>query len=132
LQVHPPGLIGRFSVQSKVPRSRSRTASFQPTCLGAVLEVDAFRRVAGDAVEDGGEHLRLLQPHRLDRLIDHQLLHHQLVDRNGRHALGERSTSRVEFGRRHRLQHEPDPLGFRPSILSPVNSMRLARSGPSR
>ena len=39
--------------------------------FGTVLEVQAFRRVAGDAVENRGDHLRGLQPHGLDGLVDH-------------------------------------------------------------
>src|SRR5690606_10297587 len=38
--------------------------------LGIALEPQALRRVAGNAIEEGGEHLRLLDPQAVDGLVD--------------------------------------------------------------
>ena len=40
--------------------------------------------------------LRVLQPHGFDGLIDHELLHHELIDRHGRDTLGKRLDFSVE------------------------------------
>src|SRR6476659_10396321 len=48
---------------------------------GAADEVVALLGMAGDAVEEGAEQLRLVQALRVERLVDEHLHHHQLVDR---------------------------------------------------
>src|SRR5205823_1119467 len=47
--------------------------------LTALLEGEALGAVAGDAVEDGRDHLRRGESHVLVGLVDQELLHHQLV-----------------------------------------------------
>ena len=56
---------------------------------GAADEVVALLRVAGDPVEEGPEHLGLVQALRVEGLIDEHLHHHQLVDRQPGYALEE-------------------------------------------
>src|SRR5690606_32398993 len=56
---------------------------------GEFLEPAPFRRVACDAVEQSGQDLRSLQPHVVVGLVDHEFLHHQLVDRHTGHAVGQ-------------------------------------------
>ncbi len=128
-----PGFIFRSAVQSYVPRSRSRTASFQPTLSGAALECHALGRVARDAVEHGRDHLRGAQAHVLERLIDHQLLHHQLIHRHARHAGGKLFNLGIQIGGGHGFEHQTH-LGRLAAVVtaSPVSSMRLAFSAPRR
>src|SRR5947209_8815606 len=65
--------------------------------LGVVLEPAPFRRVAGDAVEQGGEQLCALQAHVVVRLVDHELLHDELVDGHAGHqpARQDRKSTRL-------------------------------------
>ncbi len=67
----------------------------------------ALRRVAGDAVEEGAEKLRLLQALRVERLVDQHLHHHQLVDRQPGDALEQLLEALVELLRRRRLGRQP-------------------------
>jgi hypothetical protein len=66
-------LIGRFSIQSQVPLSRSRTACFHPTVSARRLKFTPSGECRGDAVKDGSDELRRLEAHRLDRLVDDEL-----------------------------------------------------------
>ncbi len=74
--------------------------------------------MAGDAVEDRAEQLRGAQPHVLEGLVDHQLLHHELVLGHGGHARRERLHGRVQRLCRYRLGDEA-PLGG----LAPVDQV---------
>src|SRR3954454_6575292 len=83
--------------------------------LGVVLEPASFRRVPGDAVEQGGEQLGALQAHVVVGLVDHQLLHHQLIDRNTGDAISELFDAVVKLLGGHRFEHKP-PLGGRAPV----------------
>src|SRR5262245_62570533 len=61
----------------------------EPGLLRARHEVEAFLRVARDAVEQGAEQPRLTETEMLRRLVAEQLQHDQLVQRESRHAAGE-------------------------------------------
>ncbi len=97
--------------------------------------------MAGDAVKHGGQTLRGLHC-LLHRLIDHHLLHRQLIDRNRRHPFGHRLNLSVQSSGRHGVQHqthirslapgdlvtgEQHPLGpFRPQTIDPHRGGRAA------
>ncbi len=82
----------------------------EAVALGIAAKPQALGRVAGDAVEQGREHLRLLEAHGLDGLVDDELLHHQLRGRHAGDAFGQRECRGVEFGRRHGQRGQP-PVG---------------------
>ena len=66
----------------------------------------------GDAVEHGRDHLRAHQAHVVERLVDHQLLHHELVLRHRRHPVRERVDLVVEPVGRNGFQHEAERRRF--------------------
>jgi hypothetical protein len=47
--------------------------------FGPPVEIEAFGRVAGNSVKYCREDLRVPKPHGLNRLVDDELLHHQLI-----------------------------------------------------
>jgi len=68
-----------------------------PDVLRALLEPNPLGAVTRNAVEQRGDHLRGGQPHIVVGLVDHQLLHHQLVAGNTRHPVGECGDAIVEL-----------------------------------
>src|SRR5688572_1972564 len=74
---------------------------------GAALELVALRRVAGDAVEEGAKDLRGVKPLRVDRLVDEQLVHHELAHGHSRHSPEQRLEALVEAIGGRRLRGEP-------------------------
>lgn len=70
------------------------------------------------------------QPHRLYGLIDHQLLHHQLIGWNGGYASRESFNLVIELVLD--LSTSPSFSASSPLTLSPVNSILFARSGSRR
>src|SRR5215213_9305490 len=77
---------------------------------GEALPAESLRRVPGDAVEEDAELLGGLQALGVERLVDEQLVHDELVDRDPPDALEQRLEALVELRRRSRLRGEP-PLG---------------------
>ena len=72
--------------------------------FGSLLEIDSFGRVARNAVEEGSK-----------GLIDHQLLHNQLVERNRNDTLSESFDLPLKFRFRKGMSQSP-LLG-----LAPIN-----------
>ena len=62
---------------------------------GVLLEGEPLRGMTGDAVEERSQHLRGVEPLRVERLVDQELVHDELVDRQARDALGQRLEPRV-------------------------------------
>src|SRR4029077_2951605 len=77
---------------------------------GATDEAVALLGVAGDAVEEGAEQLRLVQTLRVERLVDEHLHHHQLVDPQPCDPLQQRLEALVELIGRRRLGRQPPLL----------------------
>ena len=103
----------------------------EPVRGGELLEPPALGRVPCDAVEQRGQDLRRLQAHVLVRLVDHELLHGQLIGGHPRDALGELVDPGVEpVGGDDRARGPAAACS--PLMVSPVSNMRLAFSGPSR
>src|SRR5712691_3035995 len=88
----------------RVPDRRAAVALanglLEPDRLTALLEGEALGAVARDAVEDGRDHLRRGEPHVVVGLVDHELLHHELVLGHARHALRPALDGLIEIGRR--------------------------------
>src|SRR5258707_14191580 len=82
---------------------------------GPPLEGKALRRMPGDAVEEDAERLRGLEPLRVERLVDEQVLYDQLVARYPRDPLAKRLEALVELVGGSRLRRE-SPLDRRGAV----------------
>ena len=67
--------------------------------LGVAPEPQALGVVPRDAVEEGREHLALLQPHVQHHLVDDHLVHRQMALRHAGDALGQRPRRALELVR---------------------------------
>src|SRR6266508_330910 len=68
----------------------------EPLLRRQALPVEALRRVPCDAVEEDAERLGRLEALRVEGLVDEQLVHDELVDRDARYSLDQRLEPLVE------------------------------------
>src|SRR4051812_11248597 len=78
----------------------------EPGLGGASLEGEPLGAVPGDAVEDDAELLSRLQSLRVERLVDEQLVHDELVGRYPGDPVEKLLETLVELRRRGRLRRQ--------------------------